>query len=105
MEVLWAEEVTASLAATAAGYSALVVQAGTMSTRGRGEVNTFNVLRLQRPAVTVERHSWDTDQARFVIHAAWPAKYAVGALNGNGDGNEILIETLELVNEGIERVA
>ena len=28
-----------------AGHSALVVQAGTLSTRGRGELNTFNVLR------------------------------------------------------------
>jgi phage tail-like protein len=43
------------------------------------------------------------DQARFAIHDAWPAKYAVGALNGKG--NEVLIETLELANEGIERVA
>jgi hypothetical protein len=25
-----------------AGHSALVVQAGTLSTRGRGELNTFN---------------------------------------------------------------
>ena len=33
-----------------AGHSALVVQAGTLSTRGRGELNTFNVLRLARPS-------------------------------------------------------
>ena len=47
-----------------AGHSALVVQAGTMSTRGRGEVNTFNVLRLARPLITIERHSWhDAAQA------------------------------------------
>lgn len=43
------------------------------------------------------------DQARFTIRDAWPAKYAVGELNGKG--NEVLIETLELANEGIERVA
>ena len=41
-----------------AGHSALVVQAGTLSTRGRGEVNTFNVLRLARPRITIERYSW-----------------------------------------------
>lgn len=43
------------------------------------------------------------DQARFIISNAWPAKYVVGELNGKG--NELLIETLELANEGIERVA
>jgi 3',5'-cyclic AMP phosphodiesterase CpdA len=41
-----------------AGHSALVVQAGTLSTRGRGESNTFNVLRIARPEVTIERYSW-----------------------------------------------
>src|SRR5207253_1287181 len=35
-----------------AGHSALVVQAGTLSTRGRGELNAFNVLRLDRPRIT-----------------------------------------------------
>jgi 3',5'-cyclic AMP phosphodiesterase CpdA len=55
------------------GHSALVIQAGTMSTRGRGESNTFNVLRIQRPDVTVERHSWDAEQGRFV--ASWAGKF------------------------------
>lgn len=49
-----------------AGHSALVVQAGTISTRGRGELNSFNVLRLARPRMTVERHTWDTEQQRFL---------------------------------------
>jgi phage tail-like protein len=57
----------------------------------------------RRNVVVVVMDESGTDQARFVIHAAWPAKYAIGALNGNG--NEALIEILELVNEGIERVA
>ena len=42
-----------------AGHSALVVQAGTLSTRGRGELNTINVLRLARPRITIERYTWD----------------------------------------------
>ena len=49
-----------------AGHSALVIQAGTMSTRSRGELNTFNVLRIHRPDVTVERHSWVAEERRFV---------------------------------------
>ena len=49
-----------------AGHSALVVQAGTLSTRERGEANTFNVLRLERPRITVERHSWDVASLRFL---------------------------------------
>ena len=48
-----------------AGHSALVVQAGTLSTRGRGELNTFNVLRLTRPAMTIERYSWKTGGRTF----------------------------------------
>ncbi len=49
-----------------AGHSALVVQAGTMSTRQRGEANSFNVLRLNRPHITVERRTWVPDRQLFV---------------------------------------
>src|SRR5215208_1307251 len=42
------------------GHSALVVQAGTAtSTRERGEVNSFNVLRIAYPAITVEKFAWN----------------------------------------------
>ena len=47
------------------GHSALVVQAGTLSTRGRGELNTFNVLRIARPEMSVERYSWDSGSRVF----------------------------------------
>jgi 3',5'-cyclic AMP phosphodiesterase CpdA len=41
------------------GFVALVVQAGTAtSTRGRGEANSFNVLRIDHPTVRVERFAW-----------------------------------------------
>ena len=43
-----------------------------------------------------------SDKARFVISEAWPMKYDPSDLNAKG--NEVLIELLELVNEGIERV-
>src|SRR4029453_12882407 len=42
-----------------AGHSALVVQAGTISTRQRGEGNSFNILRIARPHISVERRTWD----------------------------------------------
>lgn len=42
------------------GLSALIVQAGTAtSTRGRGEANSFNVIRIEPPEIEVERMSWD----------------------------------------------
>ena len=48
-----------------AGHAGLVVQAGTMSTRERGEPNSFNVLRLARPRITIQRYTWDTTQQTF----------------------------------------
>jgi 3',5'-cyclic AMP phosphodiesterase CpdA len=49
-----------------AGYSALAVQAGTAtSTRGRGEQNAFNVLRVQSDEVRVERMSWRDEAKGF----------------------------------------
>ena len=53
-----------------AGHSALVVQAGTLSARLRGEANSFNVLRVNRPEITVARHIWDEAQQIFVAAAA-----------------------------------
>jgi 3',5'-cyclic AMP phosphodiesterase CpdA len=48
------------------GYAALVVQAGTAtSTRGRGESNSFNVLRIEPDDVQVERYSWVEGTASF----------------------------------------
>ena len=49
-----------------AGHSALVVQAGTaVSTRGRGEENSFNVLRIERPQIAVERFEWQPLHREF----------------------------------------
>ena len=43
------------------------------------------------------------DKARFVVSECWPTKYDPSDLNAKG--NEVFIELLELVNEGIERRA
>jgi 3',5'-cyclic AMP phosphodiesterase CpdA len=48
-----------------AGHSALIVQAGTVSTRSRGEQPSFNVLRLKRPEIVLSRHTWDEATASF----------------------------------------
>jgi len=48
-------------------YAALVVQAGTAtSTRGRGEANSFNALRIEASRIVIERHDWSARQAAFV---------------------------------------
>ena len=49
-----------------AGHSALVVQAGTVSTRSRGEQPSFNVLRIQRPEISVARMVWDQSASAFL---------------------------------------
>jgi 3',5'-cyclic AMP phosphodiesterase CpdA len=51
-----------------AGYEALVVSAGTAtSTRGRGESNSFNVLRLSIDLIEVERREWQPAHRRFIV--------------------------------------
>lgn len=51
-------------------YAALVVQAGTAtSTRGRGEVNSFNVIRIEPRKIEVDRYGWDAVHKQFQILA------------------------------------
>jgi 3',5'-cyclic AMP phosphodiesterase CpdA len=49
-------------------YAALVVQAGTAtSTRGRGEVNSFNLLRVEHERLEVDRYGWDALTSSFRV--------------------------------------
>ncbi|MFT3768155.1 MAG: metallophosphoesterase [Minicystis sp.] len=48
-------------------YAALFVQAGTAtSTRARGEANSFNVILVDRPEITVKRYVFRPDAGAFV---------------------------------------
>ena len=47
-------------------YAALVIQAGTAtSKRARGEVNSFNAIRVEPARVELDRFGWDVQAARF----------------------------------------
>jgi phage tail-like protein len=59
--------------------------------------------KRKKVVIVVQDESGDDSAgARFVITDAWPIKYHSSDLSGKG--NEVMIELLELVNEGIERV-
>ena len=60
------------------------------------------VAARRKKVVIVVQDESGADKARYVVTDAWPVKYDPGDLNAKG--NEVFIETLELVNEGIERV-
>jgi len=51
------------------GHSALIVQAGTVSMRGRGEQPSFNVLRIHRPQIELVKYVWDGSSQTFVATA------------------------------------
>jgi 3',5'-cyclic AMP phosphodiesterase CpdA len=49
------------------GRSPLMIQAGTaLSSRVRGEANSFNVIRIQHPNISVSRLAWRSDLKAFV---------------------------------------
>ncbi|MFL6550882.1 MAG: phage tail protein [Povalibacter sp.] len=65
------------------------------------QIVTGAVANNRRNLVIVLQDESGTDQVRFLVRDAWPVKYEVGNLNATG--NEVFIELLELVNEGVER--
>ena len=61
------------------GYAALVVQAGTAtSTRGRGEANAFNVLRIGREMLDLAIWQWDAGRGEFVERDTRRFRYVSG---------------------------
>jgi phage tail-like protein len=66
------------------------------------EISAGQIKERRKKVVIVVQDEAGADSARFVISDAWPIKYDPSDLNAKG--NEVLIELLELANEGIERV-
>jgi phage tail-like protein len=61
------------------------------------------VTAARRDIAVVVLDETGADQARFIVSEAWPLKYEAGQLNAKN--TEVFIESLEIVNEGIERVS
>ena len=52
------------------GHVALIVQAGTtLSTHGRGEPNSFNVIRVDPYKIVIDRNEWRRSQSAFLLHS------------------------------------
>src|ERR1700675_1908126 len=52
------------------GHSALVIHAGTAtSTRARGELNSFNILQVNRSSVSIQCLSWNRQHGSFPLSA------------------------------------
>jgi phage tail-like protein len=63
---------------------------------------TAGAVGYRRQVAIIVQDETGQDQARFVVSNAWPVKYETSNLGAKG--NDVIIETLELANEGIERV-
>ena len=69
----------------------------------RQQIAAGQIANNRRRVVIIVQDESGADQARFVVVDAWPIRYEVGPLDAKG--NEVMIELLELANEGIERAA
>ena len=68
------------------GMSALIVQAGTTtSTRGRGETNSFNLLRISPGHIEIDRYAWN--EADFRLEATECFNHDARGWNGSDRRN------------------
>jgi len=67
-------------------YAALAVQAGTAtSTRGRGETNSFNVIRIASPrSITIELYGWDAAVGTFAQVRSYAFERGASGWSGSG---------------------
>ena len=72
------------------GHSALVVQAGTAtSSRARGESNSFNVVRIDRPYMGVERFTWRPERKTFALLSTKRFQYLSGEWSPISNGGTV----------------
>lgn len=58
------------------GYAALLIQAGTaVSSRLRQAANSFNIIRIEHPRITVECRAWQPSQSGFEISASYSFRH------------------------------
>lgn len=48
-------------------HNAITVQAGTVSTRSRGEAQSFNLLVIKKNKIEITTYIWNSDQSDFVL--------------------------------------
>lgn len=58
---------------------------------------------VRKNVTIIVRDETGADKARFEVNDCWVTKY--DPMDLNAKGNEVAIETLELANEGVRRVA
>jgi len=68
----------------------------------KADVSNGLLAQSRRHVVIIAQDEAGQDQARLVVSNAWPVKYETSNLGAKA--NDVIIETLELANEGIERI-
>jgi 3',5'-cyclic AMP phosphodiesterase CpdA len=70
------------------GHSSLIVQAGTVSRRGRGEQPSFNILHVQRQHIELSKFVWNPVTSQFTRVAAGEFQHSdSGWIADDGIGN------------------
>jgi len=61
------------------GYAALLVQAGTaVSSRVRQAANSFNIIRIEHPRISIECRAWQSLQSGFETSASYSFRQGSG---------------------------
>ncbi len=68
----------------------------------RKSVEDTGATKARQPVSLILIDEEGKDKSRWEVVDAWPTKYSTGGLSAKA--NEVLIETLEIVHEGIKRV-
>lgn len=64
------------------------------------EIMKGNIIRKNMSVIIMDEAG--NDKARWNISNAWPTKYSINDLSAKG--NDVAIETLEIVHEGVKRI-